>query len=153
MIAPLLLAIFLGAVSPPEIIPSSERAGVDAVGSQIICYCGCERQTITDCPCEVADGVRRDTAVMLRDGKQPSAIIEAYVAEHGTEFRAAPQNKGFGRLAWTLPYAAIGVAALAAFGILRSWSLGPGVPEETPERTSENDDYLLRVEEELSEDE
>ena len=100
----------------------------------------------------MADGARRDIAAALRSGKQPRQIIEDYVAEHGTEFRATPKNKGFGRLPWTLPYAAIGLAALVVFGILKTWSLKPD-PSETPAESPEGDAYLRRVDEEISEEE
>lgn len=136
----------------PLSLPPKDQERVHQVAEQLVCYCGCARQTVADCDCGVADEVRRSIWSDLQSGKSPSQIVEAYVGGHGAEFRSMPVARGLGLVAWALPWTAIVVATGVVALMIRRWSRRPP-PTAPPAASSEEatkDSYQQMVEKELS---
>lgn len=117
----------VAAAEAPLILGEQERARVQAVATEMICHCGCPRETVADCVCGMADDIRRDIWRDLQGGKSPAEVLDAYVAEHGEEFRSMPRKQGLGLVAWGLPWASMLVAAGVLLPVVRRWSR-PGAP-------------------------
>jgi cytochrome c-type biogenesis protein CcmH len=124
------------------------------VGSHLICYCGCPRQTIADCQCGVADDVKKQIWTSLQAGQSLDAIVEAFVVEHGEQFRSMPRGRGLGILAWTVPWAAMLAAGAAVMFVVSRWSRKgrkeDDAPAPPPSTTATPEDpYAKRLQEEL----
>jgi cytochrome c-type biogenesis protein CcmF len=107
---------------PPEHVISNEVWTVpptpeeQELFQQIVCLCGCGRQTIGDCNCQQAARLRDEVRSMLQSGKTPDEVIDYYQAKYGDEILASPRTK----LAWIIPGAAVGLgAALVVFVAIR----------------------------------
>lgn len=138
--------------APAAILPPEAREPVRAVAEQIICFCGCARQTVADCECALAGEIRASIWSDLTSGKPPSSIVDAYVGAHGAEFRSMPEHKGLGIAAWYVPYAAIGIGAVAVLSIVRRWTRVAAAPAAAPRAGApepDGDRYARAVEEEV----
>ena len=49
----------------------------------ILCDCGCHPQSVLECACSHAEGMRRDIAAEAANGKSAEAIVAGYVARSG----------------------------------------------------------------------
>ena len=98
----------------------------------IACLCnGCPREPIHDCDCGYAAQERQKVQQMLagRDLSTEAAreqayldVRDAFIAEYdGQHVLTMPIDKGFNRLAWVVPYAALGGALVLIFGVGRYW--------------------------------
>lgn len=139
----------------PLILPDGDRQRVNDVAELLICYCGCARQTVRDCTCGIADGIKKGIWSDLTAGKDSSAIVAAYVGAHGPEFRSMPDARApLGALAFALPYIALGLAILVILPVVARWtrrSGPPPAPRHAPPGGAPADDYATRVDRELSE--
>jgi len=90
----------------------------------IICMCGtCGRKRIGECTCEVAAQMREEVASLVAAGKSREQVVQYFIGKYGSqEVLAEPIDKGFNRLAWTVPYAVGGVSLLTIVGIAVRWS-------------------------------
>lgn len=142
----------------PLILPAAERERVNEVAEQLICYCGCARQTVRDCTCGIADDIKKGIWSDLGEGKGLDAIVAAYIGEHGPEFRSMPDRRGpLGALAFALPYVAIGLALVVILPVVKRWTrrAGGGGPPAPPGAASGDGaggarDYAARVDAELA---
>jgi cytochrome c-type biogenesis protein CcmH len=108
------LALSARPTPAPEASPSASapvRAGYDKVSNELLCYCGCARQTIRDCTCGIAFDLRDHFEKRLASGDTAEAIIAEYIAEHGEQARNVPPKRGLNLLAWFGPGIAIVIAA------------------------------------------
>ena len=112
--------------SPSE--PETIRTGYEKVAGEILCWCGCSRQTILDCSCGMAHEVRGQIESDLKAGRTPEELVAGFVKEHGEAVRVVPPATGFNRLAWVGPGAAILAAAAAIAWTLVRWSRREPVP-------------------------
>ena len=57
----------------------------------------------------------------LRDaGRSPEQVIDAYLAEHGEEFRMAPKPRGFNLAGYLVPGILVLIASVVLLLVLRS---------------------------------
>jgi cytochrome c-type biogenesis protein CcmH/NrfF len=98
------------------------RAGYEKAAGEVLCYCGCARQTVLDCTCGVAFGLRDQFEARLAKGETADSIIASYVAEHGEQSRNVPPRKGLNLVAWFGPGIAIILAAGAVIATLLLWT-------------------------------
>jgi cytochrome c-type biogenesis protein CcmF len=128
----LILMLTAGAisVSAQHIVPSQTVAIVPrtslekALQGEIICMCGtCGRKRIGECTCELAAEMRDEVAKLVSAGKTHEEVIQHFIAKYGSqEVLAQPIDKGFNRLAWSVPYA-VGVAGVVMIaGVAVRWS-------------------------------
>jgi cytochrome c-type biogenesis protein CcmH/NrfF len=104
------------------------RKGYETVAGEVLCWCGCSRQTIYECTCGMAHEVRGQIESDLSAGRTPEELLAALVGEHGEAVRVVPPNRGFNRLAWAGPGAAILLAGAGVAWILIVWSKRQPVP-------------------------
>lgn len=124
VLAALLLVSARPAKAPdasPEASPEVGKA-YEQVASQLLCYCGCARQTLKDCTCGIAFDLRADFERRLAAGETVDAIVAAYLDEHGEQARNEPPRHGFNAIAWYGPSIAIVVAAAFVFGTIALWT-------------------------------
>ena len=91
---------------------------------EIVCLCGtCGKKLIGECECGYAAKMRDQVSRLVAEGRAREEIYAAFVAEYGSqEPLAAPLDRGFNRLAWSVPYIA-GVGGLVLMvGVARRWS-------------------------------
>jgi len=73
--------------TPSPDLPADTRQGYEKVAREILCYCGCARQSIYDCTCGTAHELRDRIEGELKAGKTPEDIIAGFVREHGEQVR------------------------------------------------------------------
>jgi cytochrome c-type biogenesis protein CcmF len=129
---------------------------------KIVCMCGtCGRQLLSDCTCSTAEKMRNDISKMVAEGKTVDQVIAYYLEKYpGESALAMPLDKGFNRLAWVLPYAALlaGVGALvvAARRMVRRPAGAPepvqvavSEPKKTAAAEPPTDEYEAKLDDEL----
>jgi cytochrome c-type biogenesis protein CcmF len=125
--------------------------------SELLCPCGCARQSILDCQCQTASELRGvvmetlATADLSTDaGRQQAydAVLDKFVREYGGDVLATPKSK----FSWLLP----SFAALGGLGLLvvlgRRWVRGAGNGARPSASTQghEDDNYAEKLDDELA---
>lgn len=125
-----------------------------AVTRELICYCGCSTQTVAECTCGTADGIRERVAGQLREGRTPAQVLDLWVAERGEQVLAVPRASGFNLVGWTMPFVAV-LAALTTLTLVLvrrrpvvAATAGGEAADPTPSDT-ESASWLARVEADL----
>lgn len=77
----------------------------------LICTCGCPRETLGTCACDIASARREALRDMLAEGKSVEQAQDAYVSNFGIKALAVPRNTGANRLLWAVPALAIVLGA------------------------------------------
>ncbi len=80
----------------------------------------CPGRLLINCPSSGATELKLKITEMVRSGASSEGILEHLVETYGPSVRAAPQNSGFGRLAWLVPFVFLGLGGLVIFFWLRS---------------------------------
>jgi cytochrome c-type biogenesis protein CcmH len=57
----------------------------------------------------------------LQRGDSDDLILQAFVQKYGATVLAAPTTTGFNRVAWIMPFAALGAGILAVVYVVRLW--------------------------------
>lgn len=129
------------------------RQAYETAASQILCYCGCSRQTVRDCTCGVAFDLRDAFEKRLAAGESADAIVASYIVEHGEQARDVPPQKGINLLAWFGPGIAIAVAGIGTMILIFVWSRrGPAAsPSTAAIPTAEEESIRRRLEKDLEE--
>jgi cytochrome c-type biogenesis protein CcmH/NrfF len=100
------------------------------VGHKLMCACGCN-QVLLECNhvgCTYSDRMRNELTAGLQRGDNDDLILEAFVQKYGTTVLGAPTTKGFNRVAWIMPFAALGGGILLTITIVRAWKHRPATP-------------------------
>jgi cytochrome c-type biogenesis protein CcmF len=124
-----LLALLLSPalVSAQKTVQPVERSELRRdLENNIMCTCGCH-QPMGSCQmrpnCAHYDEQSAKVVGYMKEGKDRTAVLEAFVQEYGgQQVLAAPLDRGFNRLAWIVPYA-VGLAGLLLGGLVAiRWS-------------------------------
>jgi cytochrome c-type biogenesis protein CcmH/NrfF len=103
--------------------------------TSLICTCGCPRESLATCTCDVAARRRDVLRVELEKGTTFEDIQAGYAALYGPQALAWPPNSGAHRMVWLLPLGALIVSAGAVGVALRRWQRkGASAPAPTPSR-------------------
>ena len=121
----------------------------------LICTCGCPRETLGTCPCDIAHQRRTALREMLAEGKSVEQVQDIYVSQYGSKSLAVPRNQGASRALWVVPVMAIVAGAGLAIFLLRRWqqrglaaaAAGPKAPNPNAPR----DAYDDKLDQELKE--
>jgi len=144
-----------GAFSRPAINAMEKQ-----VNAELICTCGCSRQTLADCRCGFAAQEREAVAGKVRAGWSREHILDWYVKERGPELGkppfglvalASPPGR-FNQLAWAVPYAAgsAGLVGLVMAAVRIRKRRQASEPPIAPAPVSAvTDPYTARLEDEL----
>ena len=131
-------------------LTADQRAELKKATRAILCYCGCPPTLVDECICGTARDIKDQMAVELLAGTPPEQIAQAYVAQHGTQYLAAPPKEGFNLLIWIFP--AVAFAGLSAlFWVLVSKLVHRREQPAQPAPSQELTEYQQQIERELSE--
>jgi cytochrome c-type biogenesis protein CcmF len=146
-----------GAFSKPALTALEKQ-----VTAELICTCGCARQTLADCRCGFAAQEREAIAAKVEAGWTRDRILDWYVNARGPELGkppfgavalASPPGR-FNQLSWILPYGAgtAGLVGLAVVAIrMRKRRLqAPAHAMAPPVAPPADASYAARLEDELS---
>lgn len=115
----------------------------------------CQGQRLSECPLQICEEMRAEIVERLQEGQTEEQVIQAFVDRYGIQVLNQPPAEGFNVLAWVIPFVGLAVVLVAGGWALRQWSRrGPAEPVESVEREAEElpDEYVRRLEEELSQD-
>jgi len=112
-----------------------DSARVDRLGHKMICMCGCN-QILLECNhlrCPSLTPMHAELVAAVDRGDADDAIVQSFVQEYGAVVLAAPTTRGFDRIAWIMPYAALVLGILLVAFVVRVWRNRPlptavGVP-------------------------
>jgi cytochrome c-type biogenesis protein CcmH len=112
----LLAGLALGATS-------DGGARFSTLGHRLMCTCGCG-QVLLECNhvgCRSSARMRSELLAAIQRGESDDQILNWFAAKYGPVVLAAPANRGFNRIAWLMPYAALLGGLTLAGAVLRRW--------------------------------
>jgi len=104
-----------------------EDARFQNLGHHLMCVCGCS-QILLECNhvgCQYSDRMRVELAAALDHGDNDDLTLQTFVQKYGTTVVAAPSTKGFGRVAWIMPFVALLAGLATVVLVVRAWRLRP----------------------------
>lgn len=111
----LAIVLFMGA--------GDEAARFNDIGHRLMCRCGCA-QVLLECNhvgCTYSDKMRGELMAGLQKGDNDDLILQSFVQQYGDVVLAAPTTTGFNRVAWIMPFAALGLGLLTVIFVVRAW--------------------------------
>ena len=146
--------------SKPGATKSMSDDDRDALEREIRCQCGCTLDVYicrtTDFSCQVSPAMHRDIISLVDGGYDAKEIINAFVDQYGERALMAPKRQGFNLAGYIVPFAALGVGAVALTAVLRGMSRRtPATASVTPQvhETSGTDDEMARLQAAIRKDE
>jgi cytochrome c-type biogenesis protein CcmH len=116
---------------------------VQEAASQLLCYCGCNTQSVADCACDVAQKERAKILARLDAGATPAQVVAEWVEQRGTGILIQPPAEGFNLLGWWLPGVVLLAAALLLGLQVRRWSRERRAAAAPPPAAPEADPRML----------
>jgi len=114
----------------PSALASDRHPTLNELENEVMCpVCN---TTLAQSDSPAAHQIERDISARIRQGWTKTEIKNSLVAEYGESILASPPKSGFNLLAWLLPLAGVGVAALVLGIAAWSWSRGRAEPETSP---------------------
>jgi cytochrome c-type biogenesis protein CcmH len=104
-----------------------EDARFQDLGHHLMCVCGCS-QILLECNhvgCQYSDRMRGELAASLDRGDNDELALQSFIQKYGTTVVAAPSTKGFGRVAWIMPFVALIAGMATVVLMVRSWKNRP----------------------------
>ncbi len=100
-----------------------ENARFNDLGHRLMCVCGCN-QILLECThvgCNYSEHMRDELMAAIDHGDNDDLVLQAFIQKYGTTVLAAPTQTGFNRVAWIMPYAALGLGLGVVTMIVRAW--------------------------------
>jgi cytochrome c-type biogenesis protein CcmH len=97
------------------------------LGHRMMCVCGCN-QILLECNhvgCSYSDRMRAELMAGIERGDSDDLVLQSFVQKYGTTVIAAPSTTGFNRVAWIMPFLALGLGILTTALIVRAWRNRP----------------------------
>ncbi len=97
------------------------------LGHRMMCACGCG-QILLECNhvgCQYSDKMRNELIASLDRAESDDLILQGFVQNYGPTVIAAPTGTGFNRLAWIMPFVALGLGMAFVVLVVRSWKNKP----------------------------
>lgn len=104
-----------------------EDARFRDLGHHLMCVCGCG-QILLECNhvgCQYSDRMRVELAAALDRGDNDDLTLQSFIQKYGTTVVAAPSTKGFGRVAWIMPFVALTAGLATVVLVVRAWRRRP----------------------------
>jgi len=123
LLRPIAPALVAGVLSlAPFTAFAQDQPGVDKAAAQAeaqvlfreVMSPFCPGLTLADCPSPNAFEMRKDIQARLERGESRESIVDALVAQYGTELLSDPSDTPIGRVVWGVPF----LLAILAAGIL-----------------------------------
>ena len=132
--------------------PTPSDDDVNAIARQLFCPV-CENTPLDVCPTDACKDWRELIRTMLAEGKTEDRILQHFQDQYGARVLAEPPKEGFYWLIYLLPPSIILAGAVILFRSLKEWTK-PKAAAPIPggarsEASSDKDDYVMRLEEEL----
>jgi len=109
----------------PNATPMMDEKQLDEFERTLACPCPCTLDIFTcrttDFTCGISPAVHRDLQALVAGGYSADEIMSAMTGTYGDFILMAPRKQGFSLLAWSAPFAAIAVGAVAIGAVLRGW--------------------------------
>jgi cytochrome c-type biogenesis protein CcmH/NrfF len=106
-----------------------EPARFNSLGHRLMCVCGCS-QILLECNhvgCTYSDRMRGELVASLDRGENDELALQDFVQKYGPTVLAAPTATGFNRVAWVMPFLALGLGLVTTIFIVVAWrGGGPG---------------------------
>jgi cytochrome c-type biogenesis protein CcmH len=147
----LLVAFALALAAAGTAAASEERPTLAELEQEIICPSCHTTLALSNAP--IAERMRAFIRERIAAGDTKSEIKAELVDQFGEAVLAAPPKRGFNLLAWVLPLAGIGLAAVAVALAARRWSKArdPAPPGPSSNgRAALDPDLERRLDEELA---
>ena len=131
----LLLPISLASVSLAQNVPSEREteAAFRRVSNRLLCQCGCNYMVLScnhlDCPS--ATYIRKTIKTSLADDTSEDAIVTNFVEQYGAQILPEPPRKGFGWMAWVMPFLALLLGGGGVSYVLWQWKWKPQAAQAT----------------------
>ena len=109
-----------------------QEARFNLLGHKLMCVCGCG-QVLLECNhvgCTYSDRMRGELMAAIERGDNDDLALQFFVQKYGTTVLAAPEQTGFGRVAWIMPYLALVLGLVLVAFIVRAWRNRPLVTPE-----------------------
>ena len=100
------------------------------LGHRMMCACGCN-QILLECNhigCTYSDKMRDQLQAGLDKGDNDDLILQGFVQDYGPTVIAAPTATGFNRVAWIMPFVALGLGITFVIFVVHSWKNRPTPP-------------------------
>lgn len=104
-----------------------DAARFNDLGHRMMCVCGCS-QILLECNhvgCSYSDRMRSELSAGIEKGDNDDLILQTFVQKYGTVVIAAPATKGFGRVAWVMPFLVLIMGVIATVLLVRAWRNRP----------------------------
>jgi cytochrome c-type biogenesis protein CcmH/NrfF len=121
------LSVGLLSVTIMFLLGAGDDARFYQLGHKLMCVCGCN-QVLLECNhvgCTYSDRMRGELAANLERGDSDDLTLQAFVQKYGPTVLIAPTRTGFNRLAWIMPYLALGLGITTVVLIVRAWRARP----------------------------
>jgi cytochrome c-type biogenesis protein CcmH len=109
----------------------------------------CPGLTLADCPSPNAFDLRKDIQARLERGESRESIVDALVAQYGTQLLSDPSDTPIGRVVWGVPFLlavlAAGVLAIFVRRMTRGQLVESGGVTETSAVRSRLDEELAAL--------
>ena len=128
------------------------------LGHRMMCVCGCS-QILLECNhvgCTYSDRMRGELMASLDRGDSDDLTLQGFVQKYGTTVIAAPSNTGFNRVAWIMPFLALGLGLTMTVFIVRAWKNRPAATTPSgvkPLKGTELEKFREQAREETEEEE
>ena len=111
----------------PAALASDQHPTLNELENEVMCpVCG---TTLAQSDSAAAKQIEREIQIRINAGWTKSRIKDMLVQQYGESILAAPPKHGFNLLAWVLPLAGIGVAALILGVAAWRWTRARAEPE------------------------
>ncbi|MGH9481270.1 MAG: cytochrome c-type biogenesis protein [Terriglobales bacterium] len=102
-------------------------ARVQRLGNQLICTCGCTQGALVcnHLGCPVVTQMQAEIRQRAQSSDADALVLQAFVQEYGTQVLANPTHEGFNRVAWVMPWLALGLGLLSVLWFVRRWRQRP----------------------------
>jgi cytochrome c-type biogenesis protein CcmH len=139
--------VWVGRVSAQTPLPSDDD--VNAVAKQLFCPV-CENTPLDVCPTQACAQWRELIRLKLSQGWTSDQIKEYFATQYGARVLSEPPRQGLNWLVYIIPPVLMLIGVYVLFRALQSMRKPAQVDVDIDEITAPaQDDYLLRVEEEL----
>ncbi len=150
ILLPLLLALlFTGtALAQDTVPPPPSDDQVNAIAKQLYCPV-CENIPLDVCGTQACAQWRELIREKLSQGWSEAQIKKYFVDQYGDRVLATPPAHGLNWLVYLVPPVAIVAGFYILYRALKAWKQPPPQATGEPPVSSQSDEYILRLEEEL----
>ena len=151
----ILLLLLLALTIPTTAQDAVSDDEVNEIAKEVYCPV-CENTPLDVCETRACADWRELIRTKLGEGQSKQQIFEYFATQYGDRVLASPPKEGFNLILWTWPIFALALGAILFGRYLRQLNTAteqaqPKKVAATTDRPASDDDYIARIEKELSE--